>query len=460
MRKIKCKKNMMILELLLNILWIYILTFSLRPMTFTVIDNRIFYPTQDSVLFFVSNTMIFLIQCLCVSSMFLRKTYNQSLKRFFKIFFTKILFKALVVRVVIDIVFMILETLPFALLFGSIKIILEAFFYWYLFSLVSKKLECIIDVDVKSRKSSFIIGCAWTCGFALIYLFYAFGELKTQESIYAKYINPMTYIDAVSGEFKLQLINLIFNVGLVIILFIYFGLFRANEKKIKDYNLLKFVIRSTIWLLLALIILSAKAVVLPHGMMGYFGSTNKETEANSSISYNDIDMDFSTFYIDRQKNYSVKDTVYKRTKIFLKQGNDIILSFDNKKSEDIGELIRLEVSNLKFACRYEFDAIAYIDGETSFGIETKDINSYDKKDENLIIICERLIDEGSFEMFQFSYEYLLKYDKDYIKSFVVEQQQSGWDAFYCNETNEHLHFDYISNAIEKIESNLIDLLKL
>lgn len=77
------------------------------------------------------------------------------------------------------------------------------------------------------------------------------------------------------------------------------------------------------------------------------------------------------------------------------------------------------------------------------------INGYSQKDDDLIAYAEYLIDQGYFEAFEYSYKYLLKYDKEFIAPYISDKRETA-DYFANNTVNGYLNKEYVKSFIEAL----------
>lgn len=68
----------------------------------------------------------------------------------------------------------------------------------------------------------------------------------------------------------------------------------------------------------------------------------------------------------------------------------------------------------------------------------------------MIKICEQLVGEGYFEAFEYTYQYLLNYDREFITPYIENYTRGNFDdSFY--QKNKYIKADYITQVLRDIE---------
>lgn len=99
-----------------------------------------------------------------------------------------------------------------------------------------------------------------------------------------------------------------------------------------------------------------------------------------------------------------------------------------------------ELSNIEGTSCYQYDnkIIAYIDDNgRAHAIPVEEIKNQPESVE-LTYALEQLNNEGNFEFFEYGYEYLLKYDRDFIIEIIKDYADDG-------KFNGKDSYDYISS---------------
>ena len=71
-----------------------------------------------------------------------------------------------------------------------------------------------------------------------------------------------------------------------------------------------------------------------------------------------------------------------------------------------------------------------------------------KENLKLTQVLEKLINCGYFEFLEYSYEYMLKHDKNYLKSFLKEYASGKYDEDKNYNINSEYIIDFSKNALE------------
>ena len=159
--------------------------------------------------------------------------------------------------------------------------------------------------------------------------------------------------------------------------------------------------------------------------------------------------DYTRWRIERLDSYyhskRVSDVAYMR----IMYGNTCLLKYSKPTFKDIyWEMEDISVADIT-ASRYGFEVLAYMSGDKPNAILMKKINAYSKKDETLIRVLETLIEQSYFEAFEYSYQYLLRYDRDFIMPYI-QKYANGDLTGEEQELNGYLHPRYMTEFAQGI----------
>ena len=171
----------------------------------------------------------------------------------------------------------------------------------------------------------------------------------------------------------------------------------------------------------------------------YFPEGMPTSDSSSSITTTYIDektvaCDYTELEFYRTDS-GKKKCLYEKISVNLKNFNNSILKFKSKHNTGIEDFCTDDLSDGIKYYRYGFEAVAYIrDSGECKAFLTERINGYSQKDDDLIAYAEYLIDRGYFEAFEYSYKYLLKYDKEFIAPYISDKRETA-DYFANNTVN-------------------------
>lgn len=459
MRKIVCLAEYTIYIVLLNIV-----VFFLRPMDFTVTNFS--WQSLNSIgwLNSLSNLLIYLITIFIISLFFKSERLFITYGDFFKRFALFGLLPCIGVRLTTDFIVWFISCLPPVLLSYaySAKLIIEAASLFITFKIIKKAVGGERIKRNRGENIICIVGVLLMIITAAYYFVLLTKSIQISEYISRKFLNPDMQI-IYNYDFYLQLTALAFSIILWVTLFAYFGFFGSYVKRnAENYKLTTFFARILSIGILLPTAYAIKATVLPQNTLVYFSNQSSPTvmldgmvDSDSAIPHANDSTGFDAAYnisavyrgapfgSDKSTNGYVSATVYyqyqKRT----------ILKFNRPYSTEHGYIYEINANGVDVARRFEFDAVAYQSGNDIFAIKMSDINGYDKEDKPLINVMESLVSDGYFEAFEYSYKYLLKYDKDFILPYIDEYSADVL-SYELAEKNDYITPDYIKDFSKQI----------
>lgn len=194
-----------------------------------------------------------------------------------------------------------------------------------------------------------------------------------------------------------------------------------------------------------------KVLALPHGTISRIGGPNGTEIYVSGEKH--FGASHESWIITRKASYTSSEIVFDETKVTVLYANDQLLTFvpafGNPKPWKKTPLFLPDENPEMKACRYDFNAVAYISEEKPHALLFRQINKHTQQDENLIAIMEYLVEDGYFEAFEYSYQYLLRYDPAFILPYI-EKYAKGELTAAEQEKNSYLNQDYMLNFAKKI----------
>ena len=432
------QKTLSYTEYIFYILWINAVTFVIRPMTWSVLNRNILSEASGFPQT-ASNLLIYLITLFVIACFFKSQNASITYHDFFIRLFKKAIFPILAIRFSADILYVLADKNGY--LFAEMLVFpIETAVLFVTFHFINKAVGS--QKAVKQKRFALIVILVLL--FAII-VFYALLFLYVKgvsNYIVEKYKDYLFFSAEQAFGVKFQLINLLFNTVLWIGLFVYYGLFESYGERKKDcYRITVLGARIVCVVILTALCYTAKMFIIPQGTIS--GISGSGTNSTSYTSERKLEADYQTIQLLRMDS-GEKKSVYKKTTVFIKYLNSNILAFKRKANMEHGGFYKVDMpSSVKFY-RYDFDAVAYIDENGNANVMLmSDINSYKKKDENIIILTEYLIEQGYFEAFEYSYKYLLKFDPEFIQPYIDLCMDCNVEYFSENTNNEYINNDYM-----------------
>lgn len=201
-------------------------------------------------------------------------------------------------------------------------------------------------------------------------------------------------------------------------------------------------------------LLVVKTLILPKSAIGTINSTQTTSFYHQEDGMLYSNGDFTNIH--RKINYSSEEPVYKILNIGFGVNNTTIYNIvDN-------DLLNTDAPNEIYTLNeYNFDGtifsvygnkllILHRDEHYEF-IKFEDISKMEY-DQDIINGLKSMILDGAYTYFEYGYEYLLKYDPEFI-NYYIEQYSNG--IFYENETQNPYNFgineEYIQSIAQKIK---------
>lgn len=430
------------------ILVLNVVTFVLRPMTWTVLSERLIPLSTQGVIETVSRLVIFLATVLGIGYFFRGQNREISLGDFYKCLLKKALLPVLGIRLGTDIAQLFLSS--WGILLCQVAVfLLETVCLFGIFYFIKRAVAPGKMQQQKMEIWCLAGGAVLLLGIMAVYAYTFEESLNITGHILEKYADSSFLYGASTLDFQLQCLRLVYSIVLWGELFVYFGLFTSymNEKK-RRHGLSALLLHMMSAVVIAFLVSRVKVLVFPQGTLSETHQVNAVTEHVSGEA--SFSSDFSMRELSRAVSYTEDEIVYKRTRVKLLFGNDVVLRFDRMINQEEGKLYPIEGMSVSKAFRYEFDAIAYMDGNTPKAIRTSAINGYERRDEALIQILESLIEEGYFEAFEYGYAYLLKYDEAFIQPYIYRYPEICHEIFLEDTKNSYLRPEYIEEFGRKL----------
>lgn len=441
------KKTIYIAEKVFYIVLIQCLTLVFRPVSFQVTDFNWFIYETIPWGAWVSRIFTFWGTIFVLALFFKAKSTIPSVAsfRFFMGGFLKRCFwKISLLRLVVDGIQFILRIQP--TFFCEILVLLVETGFFVAVFIIFQKVYILKPIRVSSKHKYFVlIGILSVLMMAVYYICLVNRHFQTIAVSTEKYADVDYMLDISVTTFPLELIATLY---LMVLLVLLLGVFRLIGGPLPEkYSWSIFTARLFSIILVLFPFLVVKTYVLPYEMINtidrlFIGSTYSSDTT--------IELKSTDWTISRLEGYTSQEQVYLLSKKTITYGRETLLEFNASSSLAQGELEWLFIDGVDEAYHYQNDAIAYLHEKTPFAIATKNINTYETKDDCLLAICKEMIQEHNFEMLEYSYEYLCRYDKEFLQTYFANVKVD--DSYYFH--NLHIQESYIKAVFEKIANEI------
>lgn len=209
-----------------------------------------------------------------------------------------------------------------------------------------------------------------------------------------------------------------------------------------------------------------KLVVYPYNSLFLLdmknSSHNSYSDSKATYSYSSTDFYFRRMVDGTEEN----DTIYKTTHTSVYYKNFWLISFDSC-SLDYESSPSWLYKSLKYVDKnytyshnesddfwleyFSSDMLLYFDDKKPLAVMVKDVY---KKSENemLTFSLETLIKKGCWDYFEYGYEYLLKYDADFIIPYIQRYAKGNFTEYELQQ-NTHMNVQYMTDFAIDIEKN-------
>lgn len=437
------KKFVSAAEYTVYIILLNVMTFVAGPINREVLIHDFSGSVSIIIIKVLSNLILFVITVFVIACFFKSQSPFTEYGDFFGVFFKKILPLCIAVRLAADLLEWAFKLLPGA--FTEILTLLTeaaALFWMFYFA----KSFIIPQRKATFKNRGVWVGCLALAAVIVWYAAYYLHGQAVKEDFLLKYNNTFLFSYERSFGFELQLIGLLFATALWITLFISFGLFAYAISGQKSRKATVTVARALCLFIAVGLFVAVKTVFFPEGMLTSDSSSSITT---SYIDEKTVACDYIALEFYR-KDSGKKKCVYEKISVNLKHFNNSILKFKSKHNTGIEDFCTDNFSDGVKYYRYGFEAVAYIrDSGKCKAFLTERINGYSQKDDDLIAYAEYLIDQGYFEAFEYSYKYLLKYDKEFIAPYISGKRETV-DYFTNTTLNDYLNKKYMKSFIEAL----------
>lgn len=214
---------------------------------------------------------------------------------------------------------------------------------------------------------------------------------------------------------------------------------RDNDKlKARDFSLVMVKAMCAMWIVGVLFF--GRLIITSQG---FLLSGAEQSHGSNTVSFGECKGEVEHEYI---KTLSVND---KGEYIVCQSKYSQVLTINNKDKDKIEIVIQdmpsqydvyakatelkdtflvVDVSTDSYsACIYNSTAIYYCNAEGSHSVLLEDLNAH-KEDPIITDICKKFLEDGNIYIFEYSYQYFLKYDKEFIVPYIDRYAKGDFNS--------------------------------
>lgn len=221
---------------------------------------------------------------------------------------------------------------------------------------------------------------------------------------------------------------------------VYLIVYKRSDDKIRKFT---FTVRFILIIAAMFVVYWVKSIVFPHSLLGAAdGFIHTSSKEKKSISIND---DFISLY--RVHGYNGLNLCYEVDVFYIYKGTKVIKKIVLPFNYASGSVETYKVDGIQVKIYPDY-WLMFRDGGDFFLLELDEIKDQPENDV-LIKTCEMKIEEGNFDYFEHGYEYLLKYDSDFIKPYI-ERYSNGDFTEEELELNKGINPEFIQELAKGI----------
>lgn len=218
--------------------------------------------------------------------------------------------------------------------------------------------------------------------------------------------------------------------------------------------------RITILLMIAFMIIGGKYLIFPSSCLKSVGNS----KVDYSVSQKSFYAESNVISLARMEGYSNEKNVFLRTQTNIYYGNNKLCSLKTNNFEDSfdlkidGNMAKVDDGFEKFELEnnkvlvYKNQAICFIEQGIPYVVRFDELAKTTSFN-TITEICKYLISKGNINAFEYSCEYLLKNDPEYIKPYIDRYSKAFFSTEELNSINElGYRKEYIVNIAKQFNS--------
>lgn len=445
------KKALKYIRLIVLILFANLAEYIFLPLPYTIFNIRLFQISGAAALHIAVKSVLFtaLNVFLCtylLSACRAKKKYCLSAFNIFK----KSILISLIARVIFDAAAWLLNEALYEFDF-PIYFVLDTAFLIVVFGIVNRKIKKSADSEVKASRNKFgkiqvCIAVIAFCAASVTFIFASMHYLDLMAIYTEKYTDYSVAMRlSATAQGKINILNVLINCILWISLWHIFGvskMFAGDTDKPTAKYVIRSVKKSACVVAAAAIFGVLNFFFFPTDMIYHFESV--DVPEKSVTDAGNFSVKQSNFAVSRTDVSMLGSGIYQSTKVKIAHGNDPVLKF---RTDNYDNTYGIDVDFE--ACRYGCQAIAWEEDNSVKAILAKNIRK-SKENRHLTDMLEKLISQGELEFFEYGYEYLLEYDKDFITPYFSRYSAGKFNEAELNNSSS-VNSQYIQKLAQKAQ---------
>ena len=208
-------------------------------------------------------------------------------------------------------------------------------------------------------------------------------------------------------------LDLISSVAIIVALYFSTTMVKVEDKEEFHTKEAHFVTRIASILLLSFVICGAKVLILPQNSLRVIHINRFQIDTMREA----FTCDCTLIQLSRSISYGEEKIVYNKEKRELCYRGERVLTFwmDGEHSGQGIDEIKIHGTEVVIVC--DDEAIAYLREGEPYAVTFEEIEKEDY-DEILLGTCEKLLEEGRLECFEYISKYIMKYDPEFAKPYI------------------------------------------
>ena len=244
-------------------------------------------------------------------------------------------------------------------------------------------------------------------------------EIQKLFYVSEKYLlfSPEFNVIVENEEFLYGIRNFILDLvsGIIVLVVLYFSTPMVKVENEKDIYTRKehFFARILAIILLSFVVCGAKVLILPQNSL----QNTNISHSKSKTTIPDFDYNRRLTRHSRSVSRSEGKEVYCMTRGEIFYGTKQILGFYMDGDFQKNPLERIDIHGTEVVIVCDDEAIAYLREGEPYAVTFEEIEKEDY-DEILLGTCEKLLEEGRLECFEYISKYIMKYDPEFAKPYI------------------------------------------
>ncbi len=254
------------------------------------------------------------------------------------------------------------------------------------------------------------------------------------QNLTSKYALDFALHQANTYLFQNSLLILLYNCIIKTLMYLFCSV--SNSISCESKNNLKITISTKVAQCLVIVIFCilfyvCKALLFPSGLL------SKVTIDSSNTVYYNENKDFHAEHDDikvyRINNAGIEECIYNKYVVNLFYGNQVVAEFQRDTQDESDDIIKID-ENIYI---YNTHAIMYLENNKPIVVVAEKIHSQEES-QKLSESIKKLICLGYFDFLEYSYEYLLKYEPEFLREALERYSNGVYSNVQGNVKDEYI----------------------